>query len=99
MVLQSYTDELGKISSIYDSSNVLASKYDPNLKKFVIIFGNGGQYLYENVDRSTFNSFQSAKSQGSLVHSLIKSHKQTKLDPVDVVQIKEDIIRNKNERK
>lgn len=98
MVLNIYKDEEGKISSLYDSSNILASKYDPETKKMVIIFGNGGQFLYENVTINTFNQFQNSKSQGSTFHSIIKGHHSTKLGKVDVNPIIEDIknLKTKN---
>ena len=98
MLLQSIQDQEGKISSLYDSSNVLASKYDPHSKKFVIIFNNGGQYLYDNVPESTFNEFQKAKSQGKLIHSLIKTYHGKKVSVVDVRTIIEDIENLKKQK-
>ena len=98
MVLQSVQDQEGKISSLYDSSNVLASKYDPNSRKFVIIFNNGGQYLYEDVTKHTFDEFQKAKSQGSAVHTIIKRHHSKKVGIVDVDAIIQDIEKLKNEK-
>jgi len=97
MVLQSVQDNEGKISSLYDSSNVLASKYDPFSKKFVIIFSNGGQYLYDNVPENVFNEFQKAKSQGKLIHSLIKTFHGKKVSVIDTKTIIEDIERLKNQ--
>ena len=101
MLLQSAQDQEGKISSLYDSSNVLASKYDPNSRKFVIIFNNGGQYLYEDVTKHTFDEFQKAKSQGSAVHSIIKKHHAKKVGVIDVDTIISDIdkIKKENETK
>ena len=99
MVLQVYEDEFGKISSLYDSSNVLASKYDPESKKLVIIFHNGNQYLYENVTKMTFNHFQNAKSQGKEIHGIIKKHHTTKLGTIDPTNIREDILNLKKEQK
>lgn len=95
MVLQSVEDQEGKISSLYDSSNVLASKYDPLSRKLVIIFSNGGQYLYEDVTKNTFDNFQKSKSQGNAVHSLIKKHHAKKIGVIDTTSINEDIIRLK----
>lgn len=95
MLLQSSQDQEGKISSLYDSSNVLASKYDPMTRKFVIIFNNGGQYLYEDVTKKTFDEFQNAKSQGNAVHSIIKRHHVKKLGVVNIDSIVEDIGRLK----
>lgn len=98
MLLQSAEDQEGKISSLYDSTNVLASKYDPSSRKFVIIFGNGSQYLYEDVTKHTFDEFQKAKSQGSAVHSIMKRHHAKKVGILDVETIKEDIEKLKNEK-
>lgn len=95
MILQSVQDQEGKISTLYDSSNVLASKYDPSSRKFVIIFSNGGQYLYEDVTKHTFDEFQKAKSQGSAVHSIIKKHSSKKIGVIDVSTIVEDITKLK----
>ena len=98
MLLQSVQDQEGKISSLYDSSNVIASKYDPKERKFVVIFGNGGQYLYEDVTKHTFDEFQKSKSQGSAIHSIIKKHHTKKVGIIDVSTIVEDIERIKNEK-
>lgn len=95
MVLYTHKDEEGKISSLYDSSNILASKYDPNNQKLVIIFHNGGQYLYDKVKKSVFDEFQEAKSQGKAIHTIIKQHHTTKLETVDTLGIKNDILRLK----
>lgn len=98
MLLESVEDQEGKISSLYDSTNVLASKYDPNSRKFVIIFNNGGQYLYEDVTKKTFDEFQKSKSQGNAVHSIIKRHHAKKVGIIDVESIIEDINKLKNEK-
>lgn len=98
MLLQSVQDQEGKISSLYDSSNVLASKYDPHSKKFVIIFNNGGQYLYDNVPENAFIEFQKAKSQGKLIHSLIKTYNGKKVSVIDIRTIIEDIENLKKQK-
>lgn len=99
MLLEQFTDEEGKISSFYDSSNVLASKYDPKLKKLVVIFGKGNHYLYENVSQHSFDIFQKANSQGNAIHTMIKEHHTTSLGPIDITDIKEDISNFKNRKK
>ena len=99
MVLNSQTDHEGKISSLYDSSNVIASKYDPNSNKLVVIFGNGRHYLYEQVTPKTFENFQRSPSKGSAIHSIIKSHHTISLGNIDITHIKEDIDKIKNLKK
>jgi len=48
MILNTFEQD-GKIENIYDSTNVLASKYDKTKKKLAVIFGSGHQYLYHDV--------------------------------------------------
>lgn len=98
MLLDSVEDQEGNISSLYDSTNVIASKYNPKNRKFVIIFNNGGQYLYEDVTKNTFDDFQKSKSQGSAVHSIIKKHHSKKIGLIDVSLIIDDIIKLKNKK-
>ena len=99
MVLNSQTDHEGKISTLYDSTNVIASKYDPASKKLVVIFGNGRHYLYEQVTPKTFEVFQQSPSKGSAIHSIIKTHHTVSLGNIDITHIKEDINRIKNLKK
>jgi hypothetical protein len=87
------------IESLYDSSNVIASKYNIESKKLVIIFGKGGQYLYENVEFSDFTKFDSSDSQGKSLNEFIKKYKAQKFPDIDVSSIKEDIKRLIQEQK
>lgn len=81
MVLNKH-EENGTIENLYDSSNILASKYDTNSKKLAIIFSNGRQYLYHDVNRSDYDIFESAESQGKMLHSTIKKYKVERVDDV-----------------
>jgi len=96
MVLNKH-EENGAIENLYDSSNILASKYDTNSKKLAIIFNSGRQYLYHDVLRSDYDIFERAESQGKILHSTIKKYKVEKVDDVvDTTLLVEQIQTLKN---
>jgi hypothetical protein len=57
MVLNKY-EENGSIECLYDSSNILGSKYITTDKKLAIIFGSGRQYVYEGVKYEDYKKFE-----------------------------------------
>ena len=67
-------EENGSIECLYDSSNILGSKYIVNEKKLAIIFNSGRQYVYEGVTFIDYTKFESSESQGKLLHSVIKKY-------------------------
>jgi len=81
MVLNNH-EENGAIENLYDSSNILASKYNIVSKKLAIIFSSGRQYLYHDVTRSDYDLFEGAESQGKMLHSVIKKYKAEKMNDV-----------------
>ena len=85
-------EENGSIECLYDSSNILGSKYIVNEKKLAIIFNSGRQYVYEGVTFTDYNKFEGSESQGKLLHTVIKKyqHSQSK-DIIDVQPIVEQI--------
>jgi|TARA_R110000824_G_scaffold184427_1_gene365376 hypothetical protein len=96
MVLNKH-EENGAIENLYDSSNILASKYDIRGKKLAIIFNSGRQYLYHDVSRNDYDVFEGAESQGKILHSTIKKYKVEKVvDIVDTTLIIEQIQTLKN---
>jgi hypothetical protein len=86
-------EENGAIECLYDSSNILGSKYIVNEKKLAIIFNSGRQYVYEGVTFTDYSKFEGSESQGKLLHTLIKkySYSQSK-DIVDVQPLVEQIV-------
>lgn len=82
-------DEITK--AIYSSSNICASTYDKDSKSLVIIFNNGGQYLYEGVSLTDYTRFESADSQGKVLNSHIKNHPFKKLDKVDTTELLNEV--------
>jgi hypothetical protein len=86
MILNKFEQD-GKIENIYDSTNVLASKYDINEGKLAIIFGSGAQYLYHDVTFEDYRKFERDESQGKAIHKYIKKYKNEKADiTVDVAK-------------
>ena len=98
MVISKQTDG-SVIQSLYDSSNVIASQYNVETKNLVVIFGKGGQYLYEGVNYSDFTKFEVAQSQGKSLNEYIKKYPTKQLGMVDTTPIKEDIKNILNEQR
>lgn len=80
-----------KIKSIYESSNILASTYEPKTKDLTIIFKRGASYTYKNVDKNDYFRFETADSQGEILNKHIKKYEAIKNDIVDVKKIEDDI--------
>lgn len=99
MILNTFEQD-GKIENIYDSTNVLATKYDVNKRKLAVIFGSGHQYLYHDVTLEDYRKFESDDSQGKAIHKYIKKYKNEKSnDIVDVALIKEQVDKIKESKK
>ena len=99
MILNKHIDK-ESIESLYDSSNILASRYNTLSKKLAIIFKGGRQYLYHDVKQDDYNIFEKAESQGKILNTTIKKYKFDKIEEmVDVTPINEQIITIKNSLK
>ena len=85
------------VKSIYDSSNILASKYNKNTKDLTITFKRGAQYVYKNVSASDYMRFETAESQGEILNSHIKQYPFDKGDTIDSNVIVEEIDKLKSE--
>tara|TARA_Y100001980_G_C14385464_1_gene186199 strand:+ start:381 stop:674 length:294 start_codon:yes stop_codon:yes gene_type:complete len=96
MLLHKYkTNEA--IENLYNSSNILASKYNIHNNKLAIIFKGGRQYLYHDVKKSDYDIFENAESQGKVLNTHIKNYKVEKIDgTVDITPILEQIEQLKN---
>jgi len=85
------------IENIYDSSHILASKYNTISQKLAIIFKNGTQYLYHDVKLTDYQLFESSDSQGKVINSTIKNYKTEKIEgKVDITLLLEQIELFKN---
>tara|TARA_R100000697_G_scaffold58600_2_gene71653 strand:- start:3329 stop:3622 length:294 start_codon:yes stop_codon:yes gene_type:complete len=96
MLLNKHIDK-ESIENLYESSNILASRYNTISQKLAIIFKGGRQYLYHDVKRTDYNEFESAVSQGKVLNSKIKNYKSDKIEEiVDTTPILEQIELLKN---
>jgi hypothetical protein len=85
-------EENGSIECLYESSNVLASKYIKGKKKLAVIFKSGIQYVYSDVTYEEYRKFELAESQGKVLNSVVKGHEYEKSpDKVDVTPMVEQI--------
>lgn len=80
----------------YQSSNVNYSEcldYDNKLKTLRIVFNNGTQYEYKDVDSMQYLLFREDASQGKALNKFIKGNKYEfkKLDNVDVQEINDEL--------
>lgn len=55
------------IECLYESTNVLASKYNLRDGRLAIIFKSGRQYVYEDVLYKDYEIFEKSSSQGAVV--------------------------------
>jgi hypothetical protein len=86
------------IEAMYESSNIVASKYDKNNNALFITFKTGAEYLYENVPAKDYHMFELAESQGKIFNKYIKPYyKMSKHGDVDIVQLKERMEQAKQE--
>ena len=85
------------VKAIYDSSNILASKYDKKTKDLVITFKRGAQYKYIGVSAVDYMRFETAESQGAVLNSHIKTYQFEKGETIDSNLIVEEIDKLKNE--
>ena len=97
MLLNKHIDN-ESIENLYESSNILASRYNTISQKLAIIFKGGRQYLYHDVKKTDYNEFENAISQGKILNSKIKKYKSDKIDDiVDTTPILEQIEILKNQ--
>lgn len=75
----------GKIKAMYASSTICASTFDTETKDLTIIFNNGGQYKYPNVELTDYTRFETAESNGVVFNTNIKKKYTnfTKLELID----------------
>ena len=85
-------EENGSIECLYESSNVLGSKYIKGKKKLAVIFKSGIQYVYSDVTYEEYRKLELAESQGKVLNSVVKGHDYEKSpDKVDVTPMVEQI--------
>lgn len=80
-MLLNKTEQNGIVTAQYDSSNILASKWDG--KDLTVIFRHGASYTYNDVSKTDYTRFELAESQGAVLNAKIKAYSFTKNDGVD----------------
>jgi len=85
-------EEKGSIECLYESSNILGSKYVTNEKKLAIIFKSGKQYVYSDITYEQYRKFELSKSQGKVLNTIVKGHNFEKsTNTVDITPMLEQI--------
>lgn len=79
------TEKDGVVNALYDSSNILGSKW--NGKNLTVIFKHGASYTYNDVSKTDYMRFETADSQGVVLNAKIKAYSFTKDDAVDGQQL------------
>ena len=85
----------------YDSSNVIYTECidnDGELKQLKVVFANGSQYLYKDVDVRDYLLLREASSQGSTLNRIIKKkgYEYERLDNANLENIREEYEKVKN---
>lgn len=89
MLLNKRIDENDDIVCVYESSNIPMSIYSRSKKELRVIFKNGTQYKYNDVDNVSYLLFETADSQGKVLNSKIKQFDFEKLADYGVQAIQE----------
>ena len=89
-----YNDGLDR--AWYESSNVKYSECIDKageLKQVKVVFNNGSQYLYKDVDVNDYLLFREAESQGKALNHFLKQkqYEYEKLEPKDVGLLNEEL--------
>lgn len=80
----------------YQSSNIRYSEcldYDNSLKSLIVVFNNGTQYKYKNVNAQDYLLFREATSQGKALNEYIKSrgYEYEKMENADLEALNSEL--------
>jgi hypothetical protein len=89
------TEKDGVVSALYDSSNILGSKW--NGKNLTVIFRHGASYTYNDVSKTDYMRFETADSQGVVLNAKIKAYSFQKDDAVDSQQLINEVNQAKTD--
>lgn len=87
------TEKDGITTALYESSNILASKW--NGKDLTIIFKRGASYTYRDVSKTDYTRFEMADSQGLVLNAKIKTYPFVQNASVDETEILTEITQTK----
>ena len=89
----------GNIECLYNSTNIIASKYVTKENKLALIFKSGRQYIYSDVSLSDYNKFETSESQGKTFNTIIKKYSYSRVDKdVDISPLLEQINKLKEDK-
>jgi len=89
------TEKDGVVNALYDSSNILGSKW--NGKNLTVIFKHGASYTYNDVSKTDYMRFETAESQGVVLNTKIKAYTFQKDDAVDGQQLINEVNQAKTD--
>jgi hypothetical protein len=75
------------VEALYESSNIVASKYDKTTNQLKLIFKGGVEYIYEGVKVTDYHKLELADSQGKAFNKYLRSYQFVKGDKVDINEI------------
>ena len=87
----------GIVKAIYNSTNVLASKYDKAKQELTVTFKTGNVYTYAGVPDTDYTRLEISESQGKVLNNVIKKYPFTKGESVDIAAIVAEVTKIQEE--
>jgi Fe-S cluster assembly ATPase SufC len=79
------------IECLFNSSNVLSSKYDKATQELTVVFNAGTQYKYKGVRMTDYTRFEISDSQGKELNGRIKQYPAERLTDVNTTTLVREI--------
>lgn len=89
-----YDDGTGLDRAWFNSSNVKYAECDDKdgeLKTVRVVFNNGSQYQYKNVNVYDYLKFRDDESQGKAFNKYMRKYEFEKLEPVDLEKLENEL--------
>ena len=91
MILKRIEQNNGVVEALYESSNIVASKYNKTNNQLSLTFKGGQEYIYENVSIADYHKLELADSQGVAFNKYLRNYPFVKGDLVDIEALRERI--------
>lgn len=85
------TEQNSVVDALYESSNIISSRYNKTTSELRLIFKSGIEYVYENVTLSDYHKLELSDSQGRAFNKYLRSYKFIKGDKVNIQEVFERI--------
>ncbi len=79
------------------SSNIKSVGYDKDNSKMIVIFNNGGAYIYDKVKEEDFNNLHKAESVGKHLHSIKSKYESGKVEDLKKIEMEFSDLKKKDE--